>query len=79
MAVLEVPLPSAFTAEKDLFYKLTKTKKSEKVETKNGETAIVIYFDSLSKIEVCVTVDGYKTHKVAEQKPAAMLIYDYIL
>lgn len=77
MVVLEVSLPSGFTAEKDLLYRLTKTENVKKVETKNGETTIVVYFDSLSSKEECLTFDGYRTHKVHEQKPAAIVIYDY--
>lgn len=77
MVVLEVSLPSGFIAEKDMVDKLLETENIKKVETTNGDTTIVVYFDSLSKNEECVTIDGYQTHKVAEKKPAAIVIYDY--
>lgn len=49
----------------------------QKVETKNGETVAVIYFDSLTSESVCPVVKAYKTHRVAQLKPAAVVVYDY--
>jgi hypothetical protein len=49
----------------------------QKVETKEGDTVVVVYFDELEKKEVCPVFKAYRTHKVANQKPAPVIIYDY--
>lgn len=38
---------------------------------------VIVYFDDLDKKEICPTFKAFRTHKVAEQKPAPVLIYDY--
>lgn len=78
MAVLEVSMPSGFTAETDSLLTLTEIKNVKKVETKDSETVIVIYFDNLEANKmVCPLFDGYQVYKVADQKPASVVIYDY--
>lgn len=42
-----------------------------------SDTVALIYFESLDRNEVCPTLDAFKTHKVANQKPASVIIYDY--
>lgn len=49
----------------------------QKVELKDGDTVVVMYFDSLDRNELCPTVSAFRTHKVAKQKPAPVVIYDY--
>lgn len=49
----------------------------QKVETKEGETVVVIYFDDVSSKSLCPVVKAYRTHSVAKQKPAPVIIYDY--
>lgn len=77
MAVLEVELPSGYTYEKDLLDSLLKVENVKKFETKNGDTTVVVYFDSLSEKAISLTVNGFQSHKVAEQKPASVILYDY--
>ncbi|CRK99838.1 CLUMA_CG013142, isoform D [Clunio marinus] len=77
MAVMEVSLPSGFTYDTDAFPELLSTRNVKKVETKDGETMIVVYFDDLSKEKVCPQFKAYRTHSVAKQKPAPIIIYDY--
>lgn len=77
MAVLEVSLPSGFTTDKNLLSGLLSVENVKKIETKNGDTKAVIYFDSLSEKQICLTIDGFQSHKVAEQKPASIVLYDY--
>lgn len=50
MAVMEVNLPSGFTVDTDAIPSLllSYAKTIKKVETKNGETTLVLYFDSVS-------------------------------
>lgn len=49
----------------------------QKVELKDGDTIVVLYFDSLDRNELCPTISAFRTHKVAKQKPAPVVIYDY--
>lgn len=77
MAVMEVSLPSGFVADLDTIPSLEATESVKKVETQNGDTVMVIYFDRLGTKELCPTVDAFRTHKVAMQKPAAVTVYDY--
>lgn len=78
MVVLEVAMPSGFTTEKETLNQLLLTDDVKLIETKRGETAVDIYFDKMTaNEEKCLVVDGYRVHKVAEQKPVAVRIYDY--
>lgn len=78
MVVLEVHTPSGYTVEKDTLTTLLSLKGVKKIETKDGETIVIVYIDHMnSKEELCVDIDAYRVHKVAEQKPAAVRIYDY--
>lgn len=78
MVVLEVHTPSGYTVEKDTLTSLLSLKTVKKIETKDGETVVIVYIDQLNvKEELCVDIDAYRVHKVAEQKPVAVRIYDY--
>nr|BAR45599.1 thioester-containing protein 2 [Epanerchodus sp. RS-2014] len=78
MAVVEVDLPSGYTVDKDSLPALLKMKDIKRVDTKAGDSGVVIYFDKLSKgEEVCPTVKAFRTFKVAKQKPTAVKAYDY--
>lgn len=77
MAVMEVGFPSGFTADSDTLPSLENMDYIKKVELKDGDTIVVLYFDSLDRNEICPTVSAFRTHKVAKQKPAPVVIYDY--
>ncbi|KNC22908.1 hypothetical protein FF38_00377 [Lucilia cuprina] len=78
MAIMEIYLPSGFTADTDKFDTIYQIKQVQRVETKNSDTAIIIYFDYLTAGEVvCFNVNAEKAHAVAKQKPAAITMYDY--
>uniref|UniRef100_A0A6E8VVQ6 CD109 antigen n=1 Tax=Anopheles coluzzii TaxID=1518534 RepID=A0A6E8VVQ6_ANOCL len=77
MAVMEVGFPSGFTADSDTLPSLENMPFIKKVETKDGDTTVVLYFDSLDQRELCPTISAFRTHKVAKQKPAPVVIYDY--
>ncbi|XP_055599439.1 thioester-containing protein 1 allele R1-like isoform X22 [Uranotaenia lowii] len=77
MAVMEVGFPSGFTADEDTLPSLEKMDYIKKVELKDGDTIVVLYFDSLDRNELCPTISAFRTHKVAKQKPAPVMIYDY--
>ncbi|XP_054743840.1 thioester-containing protein 1 allele R1 isoform X10 [Anastrepha obliqua] len=78
MAVLEVSLPSGYTADSESFEAIEVVDSVKRTETKNSDSTVVVYFDSLTAGDVkCVPVKATKTHAVAKQKPAAVSIYDY--
>jgi len=77
MAVMEVNLPSGFTANLDALPALRRYKGVKRVGTEREDTKIVLYFESIGKSEVCPTISAYRTSRVANQKPASVLVYDY--
>ncbi|XP_011643182.1 CD109 antigen-like [Pogonomyrmex barbatus] len=77
MAVMEVSLPSGFTVDRDSLPSLEISSHVKRVETRNGDTMVVLYFDKMVKQEYCPTVSAFRTHKVAKQKPVPVSIYDY--
>ncbi|XP_037031199.1 CD109 antigen-like isoform X2 [Bradysia coprophila] len=77
MAVMEVSYPSGVIADPERIPSLESSKGVKKVETKNGDTTIVVYIDNLGTEELCFAIDGYRTNKVANQKPSPVIIYDY--
>ncbi|XP_015181620.1 PREDICTED: CD109 antigen-like isoform X2 [Polistes dominula] len=77
MAVMEISLPSGFTVDRDSLPSLEVSQNVKRVETKNGDTMVVLYFDKMVVHEYCPTVSAYRTHKVAKQKPVPVSIYDY--
>ncbi|EDW77751.1 Thioester-containing protein 4 [Drosophila willistoni] len=78
MAILEVSLPSGYTADEETFKDIQNIERVRLVETKNDDSVVVIYFESLPKGELkCLPIDAYRTHSVANQKPAPVVLYDY--
>ncbi|KAK2582524.1 hypothetical protein KPH14_004819 [Odynerus spinipes] len=77
MAVMEISLPSGFTVDRDSLPSLEVSQNVKRVETKNGDTMVVLYFDKMVVHEYCPTVSAYRVHKVADQKPVPVSIYDY--
>ena len=45
--------------------------------TEREGTKVVIYFESFEKKEICPTVEAFRTHRVAGQRPAYVVMYDY--
>ncbi|XP_071630313.1 thioester-containing protein 1 allele R1-like [Temnothorax longispinosus] len=77
MAVMEVSLPSGFTVDRDSLPSLEISSHVKRVETRNGDTMVVLYFDKMVKEEYCPTESAFRTHKVAKQKPVPVSVYDY--
>lgn len=48
MAVMEVSLPSGFTVDLDSLPSLEVSQNVKRVETRNGDTMVVLYFDKVS-------------------------------
>ncbi|XP_017126612.1 alpha-2-macroglobulin-like [Drosophila elegans] len=78
MAILEVSLPSGYTADQDSFKDIRNIARVRLVETKNGDSVVVVYFEKLAKNEnKCIPVQAFRTHAVANQKPSSVILYDY--
>ncbi|XP_037050047.1 CD109 antigen-like [Bradysia coprophila] len=77
MAVMEVSLPSGVVADLEKIPLLQSSSGVKKVETRNGDTIVVVYIDKLRSEALCFVIDGYRTSKVANQKPSPIIIYDY--
>lgn len=78
MAVMEIVMPSGYVGDKDSFAKIESVDRVKRVETKNADTTVIVYFDSLTPGDIkCLPVEGVRAHAVAKQKPAAVSVYDY--
>ncbi|KAL7015206.1 hypothetical protein ACKWTF_016340 [Chironomus riparius] len=77
MAIMEVTLPSGFTFDNEHLTELMTTEKVKKVETKDGDTVIMVYFDDIEATYICPSFHAYRTHSVANHKPAPIVVYDY--
>ncbi|KAI8033415.1 hypothetical protein M5D96_013817 [Drosophila gunungcola] len=78
MAILEVSLPSGYTADQDSFKDIRDIARVRLVETKNGDSVVNVYFEKLAKNEnKCIPVQAIRTHAVANQKPSSVILYDY--
>lgn len=49
----------------------------QKVETKEGDTIVIVYFDDITTKKICPEIKAYRVHGVAKQKPAPVIVYDY--
>ncbi|XP_039481382.1 CD109 antigen isoform X5 [Drosophila santomea] len=78
MAVMEIALPSGFVGDADSLDRIQAVDRVKRVETKNSDSTVVVYFDSLTPGDVrCLPVEASKAHAVAKQKPASVSLYDY--
>jgi len=60
MAVMEVSLPSGFTVDRDSLPSLEISSHVKRVETRDGDTMVVLYFDKVEytlQINQCMTTD----------------------
>ncbi|VVC42395.1 Alpha-2-macroglobulin, thiol-ester bond-forming,Alpha-macroglobulin, receptor-binding,Alpha-2- [Cinara cedri] len=77
MVVMEVTLPSGYTINNDALPSLRLSNNVKRVETKDGDSVVMLYFDKMTAEEYCPTISAYRTHKVAKQKPVPVTVYDY--
>ncbi|XP_054164406.1 CD109 antigen-like isoform X2 [Oppia nitens] len=77
MAVMEVELPSGYVADVEALPSITRDKHIKRIDTSNGDTNVIIYFDRISRDEICLTVPAHRTHRVANNKPVPVTVYDY--
>lgn len=78
MAVMEVNLPSGYIVDIRSLPNLEVSQNVQRVESKNRFTKVVLYFNNISTvIEYCPTISAFRTHKVANQRPVPVVLYDY--
>ncbi|XP_017857348.1 PREDICTED: CD109 antigen [Drosophila arizonae] len=78
MAILEVSLPSGYKVDEDSFKDIQKIDRVRLVETKNDDSVLVIYFESLHKGDIkCLLIEAVMRHHVAYLKPVPIVLYDY--
>lgn len=78
MAILEIALPSGYCADIDSFAQILENERVRRVETKNSDSTIVVYFESLKVGDVqCLTVEANKMYAVGRQKLTPIMLYDY--
>ncbi|XP_021378251.1 CD109 antigen-like isoform X3 [Mizuhopecten yessoensis] len=72
MAVQEVGVPTGFAPDVESIGKMATLKKTE---TENRK--VILYFDEITTTPLCVTMDAFRTDKVAKSQPAPIRVYDY--
>lgn len=77
MAVMEVALPSGYTADVDALPAVTRAKEVKRIDTSEGDTNVIIYMDRITRDELCLTVPAHRNYKVANHKPVPVTVYDY--
>ncbi|XP_052893248.1 CD109 antigen-like [Anopheles moucheti] len=77
MAVMEVDMPSGFIIESDALKQLKEHELVKKVETKRGNTTVVLYFDNIGEDTIKLSMSAFQKHEVENAKPANVIIYDY--
>lgn len=78
MAVVEAELPTGFSADlQSIKEKLEGNAVVKKIETKNGNTVVVIYLDNVGVDKICLQLTAYRMCQIADEKPASVQIYDY--
>jgi hypothetical protein len=66
MAVMEVTLPSGYTADPDSIPNLRASPFVQRVETRDGDTVVVLYFDNVSHSNVMLCFRVYNISLCAD-------------
>ncbi|KAH8358295.1 hypothetical protein KR084_011835 [Drosophila pseudotakahashii] len=78
MALMEIQLPSGFVPTPEGLDKIRSSAGVKLEETKNQDSVVVVYFDSLTRGDPqCVTVGAARAHAVAMLRPSYVIVYDY--
>ncbi|KAJ8297468.1 hypothetical protein KUTeg_023999 [Tegillarca granosa] len=72
MTVQEFGVPTGFEADVESIGQLDIIKK---IETENRK--VILYFDEITTVPVCITMEAIRTGLVAKSQPAPIRIYDY--
>ncbi|CAG2101908.1 unnamed protein product [Medioppia subpectinata] len=74
MAVMDVELPSGYVADVE---SLPKDNQIKRIDTTKGDTNVIVYFDKITKDEICLTIPAHRVHRVADNKAVPITVYDY--
>lgn len=75
---MEVSVPSGFLIDNDRLLDLLNKPHVKRADMKNGETSADIYIDQMvPNQKICLQFQGYRSIKVAENKPVLVRTYDY--
>ncbi|XP_073826179.1 CD109 antigen-like [Musca autumnalis] len=78
MAVMEISLPSGYITHMDNLQSLQSASRVQRVEMKNDDTIVVVYFERLVAGELSsFDIFANKSHAVDNLKPTPITIYDY--
>ncbi|XP_065356110.1 thioester-containing protein 1 allele R1-like [Calliphora vicina] len=78
MIILEIYLPSGFVSNPNNIQELLEEELITKVELKDSDTRIIMYFDQLqAKDELCLNVQADKVFDVQLLKPSTIEMYDF--
>lgn len=79
MVVMEVTLPSGYIIDSDTIINLKSADANiKKVELRNGETVVVLYFDRLTADRsTCSLFEAFRMQKILNQRPVPIVVYDY--
>ncbi|XP_073826180.1 CD109 antigen-like [Musca autumnalis] len=78
MAVMEISLPSGYITHMDNLKALQSASRIQRVEMKNDDTIVVVYFERLVAGELSsFDIFANKSHAVDNLKPTPITIYDY--
>lgn len=77
MAVMDVELPSGYTADLEALPGLKRTPDVKRVDTSGANTRVIVYLDKVTRDELCLTIPAHRSSKVSNNKPTPVSIYDY--
>ena len=68
MAVMEVALPSGYTADVDALPSITRAKEVKRIDTSDGDTNVIIYFDRVNYLMLMCLLMFYCSSRSQETK-----------
>lgn len=75
MCILQAELPSGFVVDTEVLNKLKTTETTVKlIETKDGDTVALIYFDYLTSKAITLGIIGLRENIVDERKPTPIVV-----
>ncbi|XP_070070171.1 thioester-containing protein 1 allele R1-like [Drosophila takahashii] len=77
LAFIEVSLPSGYITDKASLKVIQHIKGVQFVQTKNEESVVIVYLESLAKNEnKCIPIEAFRAFEVTNLKPSPVVIYD---
>lgn len=78
MCILQADLPSGFVVQTEHLTKLKAKESTIKLtETKDGDTAAIVYFDYLTSEAITLEIVALREFIVDDRKPTPIVVYDY--